>query len=106
MEFVETVLFTKKLPCYLTDDEYHKFQDFMQQQPEAGDIIKGSGGVRKVRWKVQGKGKRGGVRIIYYLELAEARFLMLTLYAKNELEDLTQAEIKLLKKIVEEWDNG
>jgi hypothetical protein len=60
----------------------------------------------KVRWKAQGKGKSGGVRIIYYLACAEARFLMLTLYAKNELEDLTQAEIRLLKKIVEEWDNG
>lgn len=106
MEFVETVLFTRKLPSYLSDEEYREFQSYLQQQPEAGDIIKGSGGVRKVRWKAQGKGKSGGVRIIYYLEFAEARFLMLTLYAKNELEDLTQAEIKLLKKIVEEWDNG
>lgn len=106
MEFVETVLFTRKLSSYLSDDEYHEFQNYLQQQPDAGDIIKGSGGVRKVRWKAQGKGKCGGVRIIYYLACAEARFLMLTLYAKNELEDLTQAEIRLLKKIVEEWDNG
>lgn len=106
MEFVETTLFTKKLPTYLSDDEYRDFQNYLHRQPEAGDIIKGSGGVRKVRWKAQGKGKSGGVRIIYYLECTEARFLMLTVYAKNELKDLTQVEIKLLKKIVEEWDNG
>jgi hypothetical protein len=106
MEFVETTLFTQKLPSYLSDDEYREFQNYVHQQPEAGDVIKGSGGVRKIRWKTQGKGKRGGVRIIYYLEHVEARFLMLTLYAKNELDDLTQAEIKVLKKIVEEWDNG
>lgn len=49
MEFVETVLFTIKLPSYLSDDEYREFQSYLQQQPEAGDIIKGSGGVRKVR---------------------------------------------------------
>lgn len=78
----------------------------MLEKPESGDIIKGSGGVRKLRWKAEGRGKRGGLRIIYYLEVAESCFLMLTLYAKNDLEDLTQQEIKLLKRIVEEWDNA
>ena len=78
----------------------------MLENPDAGDIIKGSGGVRKLRWKAEGRGKRGGVRIIYYLEVVESRFLMLTLNAKNELEDLTANEIKLLKKIVEEWNNA
>ena len=106
MEFVETRLFSKKLASHLADDEYLELQAYMLDNPDAGDIIKGSGGVRKLRWKVEGRGKRGGVRVIYYLELAEARFLMLTLYAKNELEDLTANEIKLLKKIVEEWDNA
>jgi hypothetical protein len=81
-------------------------QDYLLEQPNAGDIIKGSGGIRKLRWKVEGRGKRGGVRIIYYLELAGSSFLLLTLYAKNELEDLSMNEIKLLKRIVEEWDNG
>lgn len=106
MEFVETKLFSKKLPSHLADDEYRELQAYMLEQPDAGDIIRGSGGIRKLRWKVEGRGKRGGVRIIYYLELAESRFLLLTLYAKNELEDLTTNEIKLLKRIVEEWDNA
>lgn len=106
MEFVETKLFSKKLPAHLADNEYRELQAYMLENPDAGDIIKGSGGVRKLRWKVEGRGKRGGVRIIYYLEVAESRFLMLTLYVKNELEDLTANEIKLLKKIVEDWDNA
>jgi hypothetical protein len=106
MEFVETRLFSKKLPSHLPDDEYRELQAFMLEKPDAGDVIKGSGGVRKLRWKAEGRGKRGGVRIIYYLALADSQFLMLTLYAKNELEDLTSSEIKLLKKIVEEWNNA
>jgi len=106
MEFVETKLFSKKLPSHLADDEYRELQEFMLKTPDFGDIIKGGGGVRKLRWKTEGRGKRGGVRIIYYLELSESRFLMLTLYAKNELVDLSPNEIKLLKKIVEEWDNA
>jgi hypothetical protein len=106
MEFVETSIFTKKLPMYLSDDEYRKFQQHLEAQPTSGDVIKGSGGIRKIRWKAEGRGKSGGVRIIYYLEVAASQFLLLTLYAKNELEDLTQAEIKLLKKIVENWNNG
>lgn len=105
MEFIETKLFSKKLPTLLVDEDYRELQAFMLEKPEAGDIIKGSGGVRKLRWKGEGRGKRGGLRVIYYLEVAESCFLMLTIYAKNDLEDLTQNEIKLLKRIVEEWDN-
>ncbi|HBT83756.1 MAG: hypothetical protein A2005_10765 [Desulfuromonadales bacterium GWC2_61_20] len=106
MQFVESRLFSKKLPAYLADDEYRALQAFLLEMPDAGDVIKGGGGVRKLRWSVEGRGKRGGIRVIYYLELAESRFLLLTLYAKNELEDLTPHEIKLLKKIVEEWNHG
>lgn len=106
MQFVESRLFSKKLSAYLADDEYRALQAFLLETPDAGDVIKGSGGVRKLRWSVEGRGKRGGIRVIYYLELAQSRFLLLTLYAKNELEDLTPQEIKLLKKIVEEWTHG
>lgn len=106
MEFIETKLFSKKLPTLLADEDYRELQAFMLEKPEAGDIIKGSGGVRKLRWKGEGRGKRGGLRVIYYLEVTESCFLMLTIYAKNDLEDLTQNEIKLLKRIVEEWDNA
>lgn len=106
MEFTETRLFTKKLPAYLNDDEYRRLQVHMLDNPDAGDVIKGSGGIRKLRWAIEGKGKRGGIRLIYFLSLPEARILMLTLFAKNELEDLTAQEIKLLKRIVEEWANA
>ena len=61
MEFVETRQFSKKLPSYFADDEYRELQDYLLEQPNAGDIIKGSGGIRKLRWKVEGRGKRGGV---------------------------------------------
>lgn len=106
MEFIETRLFSKKLPAYLADDEYQALQEYMLDNSDAGDVIKGSGGIRKLRWALQGKGKRGGIRAIYFLAVAENRFLMLTLYAKSELENLTTHEIKLLKRIVEEWNNA
>lgn len=106
MEFVETRLFSKKMQAYLSDGRYRELQSYLLESPDAGEVIKGSGGIRKLRWAVEGKGKRGGLRIIYFLAPANQRFLMLTLYAKNELEDLTTQETKLLKKIVEEWINA
>lgn len=66
MVFIETSLFTKLLPRYLNDDEYLALQWYLLEYPDAGDIIRGSGGVRKVRWSLPGKGKSGGIRVIYY----------------------------------------
>lgn len=66
MIFIETKLFTKLLPEYLTDDDYRAFQWYLILNPEVGDLVRGSGGVRKIRWSPKGKGKRGGVRIMYY----------------------------------------
>jgi len=66
MIFIETTIFTKLLPKYLTDDEYWALQWYLVFYPEAGDVVPGSGGVRKVRWAPEGKGKRGGIRIMYY----------------------------------------
>jgi mRNA-degrading endonuclease RelE of RelBE toxin-antitoxin system len=66
MEFIETSIFTKLISKYLTDDEFRLFQWYLFMNPEAGDIVRGSGGVRKVRWAPEGKGKSGGVRIMYY----------------------------------------
>lgn len=106
MDFTETRLFTRKISSYLSDDEYQRLQVHMLEHPDAGEVIKGSGGIRKLRWAVEGKGKRGGIRVIYFLYLPVARILMLTVYAKNELEDLSQQEIKLLRKIVEEWSRA
>lgn len=104
MLFVETAHFTKLLPGYLSDDEYREFQDYIIEHPEAGDIIKGSGGIRKLRWAAKGKGKRGGVRIIYYWQRPESHIYLITLYAKNELADLAPGEIAALKNMVEAWN--
>ena len=66
MLFIETSTFTKLLPNYLTDEEYRGLQTYLLQKPDAGDLIKGSGGVRKVRWAPAGSGKSGSIRVIYY----------------------------------------
>ena len=66
MIFIETTIFTKLLPKYLADDEYRALQWYLLVYPDAGDIVRGSGGIRKVRWAPEGKGERGGVRVIYY----------------------------------------
>jgi hypothetical protein len=71
-------------------------------RPDAGDIIPGSGGLRKIRWGAPGRGKRGGVRVIYYWAVSQDRILLLLIYAKTEQDDLTATQLKVLKKIVEE----
>ena len=97
--FVETKLFTALVPQYLSDDEYAELQQALIAAPEAGDVIRGSGGVRKLRWRVAGRGKRGGVRVVYYLRTQQGQIWMLTLYAKNEAHSIPA---HVLKKIKEE----
>jgi mRNA-degrading endonuclease RelE of RelBE toxin-antitoxin system len=99
--FVETKLFTKLVQEYLSDDEYAALQQSLIVSPEAGDVIPGSGGVRKVRWGVAGRGKRGGIRVIYYLRSRQGEIWMLTLYAKNVSGNIPA---HVLKKIKEEID--
>ena len=100
---VETKLFTKLVQEYLSDDDYGELQDALIQQPEAGDVIPGSGGVRKLRWKGSGRGKRGGLRVIYYLRSRQGQTWMLTMYAKNVAENISA---KVLQKIKEEIDGS
>ena len=99
MTFIETTTFTKLLYDYLTEEEYFGLQNFLLQQPDAGGMIPQSGGVRKARWKMQGRGKRGGVRVIYYWKKQNDEIWLLTLYAKNETSTIPG---HILKKIVEE----
>lgn len=103
MIFIETTVFTKYLPDYLKDDEYRELQNFLMEQPETGDLIQGTGGLRKLRWSLGKKGKRGGIRIIYYIKMAEDQIYFFTLYAKNEVTDLTAQEKKQLKSMLENW---
>jgi mRNA-degrading endonuclease RelE of RelBE toxin-antitoxin system len=102
MQIVETTVFTRRILKLLTDEEYRLLQHALLMRPELGKIIPGSGGIRKVRWKVQTSGKRGGVRVIYYWAVAQDIILMLFVYGKNERSDLTAAQLKVLRQIVEE----
>jgi len=98
MVFVETTLFTKLLPSYFSDDEYRSLQSYLLQKPDAGDIVRASGGVRKVRWAAQGKGKSGGVRVMYYWKKSDHEIWMLTIYSKSERGTISG---HLLKQISE-----
>jgi len=102
MKIVETTVFTRRVIKVLTDDEYRLRQQALVVRPEMGQIIVGSGGIRKVRWKVQASGKRGGVRMIYDWAVSQDTILMLFIYGKNERSDLTPAQLKVLKQIVED----
>jgi mRNA-degrading endonuclease RelE of RelBE toxin-antitoxin system len=104
--FVEATAFTKLLPDYLDDEGYRRLQVHLMKQPDAGAVIRGSGGVRKVRWGSRGKGKSGGLRVIYYWVTAEDQIVMLTIYGKGEKEDLSVADLKRIVKLVEESTNG
>lgn len=101
MQFIETSIFTRQVTTLLTDDEYSQLQVALSAHPEAGAIVPHSGGLRKIRWAMSRKGKRGGVRAIYYWIVAEDQILMLFMYPKNEKDDLTQQQLKVLREIVE-----
>ena len=105
MVFIETTIFTRLLTSYLTDEEYLQLQIALVLEPDAGDVVQGTGGIRKVRWKAKGKGKRSGVRVLYYYRDKKQQIYLLTIYAKNEVADLTADEKRLLKKMVEDWKN-
>lgn len=101
MQFIETSIFTRQVTTLLSDNEYSQLQVALSAHPEAGAIIPQSGGLRKVRWSMSGRGKRGGVRAIYYWVTAQDQILMLFIYPKNEKDDLTKTQIKVLREIVE-----
>jgi mRNA-degrading endonuclease RelE of RelBE toxin-antitoxin system len=101
--FVETKLFTRLIDDLLSDEEFAALQLSLAVNPDAGDVIKGTGGVRKLRWAGSGRGKRGGLRVIYYLRLQNGQIWLLTVYAKN-VKDSIPASI--LKKIKEELDGS
>ena len=97
LEFVETSVFTRECKSLLTDDEYKEFQTHLLLDPEAGSIIVGTGGCRKVRWARQGTGKSSGIRAIYYYYNPAGRLYMLLVYPKREKDSLSAAEKNLLK---------
>lgn len=102
MEFIETPTFTRLLGTLLTDDEYAGLQNVLVENPERGDIIKGGGGIRKLRYALFGRGKSGGVRVVYYWLRDDQQVYMLLIYPKSKKDDLTDRETALLREFVKE----
>lgn len=98
---VETPLFQKQWPLYWTEEERGNFASHLAKNPEAGDVVPESGGMRKIRWSRAGSGKSGGVRVIYYTRLASGQIVLLTLYAKSKTDNLTGAKLKEIKNALE-----
>lgn len=102
MEFIEATAFTKYIYDDLSDDEYLDLQSFLLQYPETGRVVPGSGGVRKIRWAMTGKGKSGGVRLIYYFKRQDDEIWRLTIYSKSEMENIPA---HILRQIAKEIEN-
>ncbi|ATL99311.1 toxin RelE [Aeromonas salmonicida subsp. salmonicida] len=98
IEFIETSIFTKQIKALATDDELRALQTELIAQPEKGDLIQGTGGLRKIRMATGQQGKSGSARVIYFLATAEMIYLVLA-YAKSEKESLTSAEKAELKRL-------
>ncbi len=99
---VETALFQKQWPLYWSEEERAEFAAYLAAEPEAGVVVPDSGGVRKVRWKRQGTGKSGGVRVIYFVKNSKEEVVLLTLYAKAKTDNLTGPVLKEIRRALEE----
>ena len=102
MRFIETPIFTEDVSNELSLDEYRQMQVALMLRPEQGAVIRGAGGLRKIRWRRVGMGKRGGLRVIYFWETRSETFYMLTMYRKSEEEDLTPGQLRILRRLVAE----
>jgi hypothetical protein len=102
-QFVEAPAFARFREEYLDEDGFSELQQYLARNPEAGDMVPGAGGIRKLRWRDprRGKGRRGGLRIIYYCFLSEQEIWLLTLYDKDEAVDLTNEERGRLRRALE-----
>lgn len=103
LRFIETPIFTEDIVQILTDSEYAELQAALILQPDFGELIPGTGGLRKMRWAFpsQGRGKRGGIRIIYYWYVSDSLIYLLMVYPKSKREDLSAQQKQLLRKIAE-----
>jgi len=102
-EFIESPIFSNHIYDYLSEEEYSALQQFLAWNPDAGDVVKGSGGVRKVRWARQGSGKSSGVRVLYFAKSAAGQIYLLVIYAKSVRDSIPG---QTLKKIKEAMENG
>jgi mRNA-degrading endonuclease RelE of RelBE toxin-antitoxin system len=105
MEFIETPVFTKLIATMLQDDDYRLLQDDISKNPQTGDLIPGGGGIRKLRFALPGRGKRGGARLIYYWQTSKDKVYMLLAYAKAKKENLEPEQVAILKALVKELEH-
>ena len=102
MRFIETSIFTEEVEYELSLDEYRQQQLALLLRPAQGALIQGSGGLRKMRWRRPGMGKRGGLRVIYFWDARSETFFMLTMYRKKDQDDLTHRQTAILRRLIEE----
>lgn len=98
VSFIESPLFTRQVHDYLTDIEYSVFQEYLAANPDMGDVVRGSGGVRKVRWSRRGTGKSGGVRVLYFARTEAGEIWLLLIYAKSAVDSIPGHILKALKE--------
>ena len=101
LTIAETETFSDLWPDYWAAEEFGEFCAWLALNPDAGDVIKGSGGCRKVRWAVAGRGKRGGVRVIYFKRLAEGKIWLLTMYAKNVRAFISAEQLRQIRETID-----
>ncbi|MCP5534664.1 MAG: type II toxin-antitoxin system RelE/ParE family toxin [Akkermansiaceae bacterium] len=104
LHFIESPVFSEQIDGLLSEEEQRQLQLTLLEQPERGDLIKGSGGLRKLRFAGSGRGKRGGIRVVYYLWHEDTAFMLLA-YPKNKQSDLTPPQLKLLKTLIQGYTN-
>lgn len=102
MRFIETPIFTEDVSALLSDDSYRALQQALWLRPDAGSVIPGSHGLRKLRWRTESGGKRGGVRVVYYWIRDDQTIYLLTIYEKSRQDDLTPQQVKILSRIARE----
>ena len=103
MVIIETPIFTKTINSLMDDAEYKALQEALVNRPDMGALIRNRGGLRKARWLLEGRGKSSGARIIYYWMSPRDQIYMIYAFPKNERENLTDAQLKALRQIVERW---
>ncbi|MCL4746443.1 MAG: type II toxin-antitoxin system RelE/ParE family toxin [Burkholderiaceae bacterium] len=99
---VETPLFQRQWPLYWTEEERGIFAAYLSSHPDVGDVVPGSGGIRKVRWSRAGSGKSGGVRVIYFVRTGQGELILLTLYAKSKTGNITGEKLKEIRRALED----
>ena len=105
LHFIESPVYSEQIDGLLSGEDHRQLQVHLLERPDRGDVIKGSGGLRKLRWAGSGRGKRGGIRVIYYLWHGDTAF-MLFAYPKNKQPDLKPSQAKLLRELIESYTNG